>query len=160
MILGMMVLRWIKLNCRAAASSTSRAVGRLSARMGIQPPRVGVTDRVTQAMVTGILRPMVILPTAWVTQLRPDFLEAVLSHELAHLRRWDLWTIYVQRLTETVLFFHPAVWWLSSRLQQEREWCCDAFAVRVTGEPVVYVCALERVASWQRELCMPCWQPE
>lgn len=106
-------------------------------------------------MVTGIWRPMIVLPAAWIAQLPPDFLEAVLSHELAHLRRRDLWIIYLQRLVETTLFFHPAVWWLSSRLQREREWCCDAFAVRVTGEPVVYVQALELVAGRQRERCMP-----
>jgi hypothetical protein len=73
-------------------------------------------------------------------------LEAVLAHELAHIRRWDLWVNLGQRVVETLLFYHPAVWWLSRRLRGERELCCDELAVKATGERVVYVSALEHLA--------------
>ena len=53
-----------------------------------------------------------LLPAAWVLEMTPESLEAVIAHELAHLRRWDQWTNLLQRLVET-LFYHPAVWWLS-----------------------------------------------
>jgi len=73
-------------------------------------------------------------------------LEAVIAHELAHVRRWDLWVVYAQRLAETVLFYHPAVWWISARISGEREICCDDLAVAATGLRFEYAAALERAA--------------
>ena len=71
---------------------------------------------------------------------------ALLAHELAHIRRWDLWVNVFQRVVETLLFYHPAVWWLSDRLRSERELCSDELAVRAVGRRVVYAEALEFVA--------------
>src|SRR5262249_45996372 len=68
------------------------------------------------------------------------------AHELAHIRRWDLWVTLVQRVAETLLFYHPAVWWISRLLDQEREMCCDELAVAATGERLVYVQTLATVA--------------
>src|SRR5690606_9531729 len=72
-----------------------------------------------------------------------------LAHELAHIRRHDLWINLLQRVVETLLFHHPAVWWLSARLRRERELCCDELAVRLTGQPIGYARALEHVARWR-----------
>ena len=69
-------------------------------------------------MVVGILRPMVLLPAAWIAEMPPEILEAVIAHELAHIRRRDLWATFFQRLVETLLFYHPAVWWISRRVSR------------------------------------------
>ena len=60
----------------------------------------------------------------------------MIAHELAHVRRRDLWVNLFQRLTETLLFYHPAVWWLSRRIRVERELCCDDLATQFCGSPV------------------------
>jgi len=75
----------------------------------------------------------------------------VIAHELAHIRRFDLWFNLFQRFVETLLFYHPAVWWLSRRVRLAREMCCDELAAKATGERVVYVTALELVARKRLE---------
>ncbi len=65
---------------------------------------------------------------------------------LRSLRRYDLWFNFLQRLIETFLFYHPAVWWLSARLRQDRELCCDALAVSITADRLTYAQTLEHVA--------------
>ncbi|QDU25171.1 Regulatory protein BlaR1 [Anatilimnocola aggregata] len=112
------------------------------------PHVVYASERVTEALAVGFFRPVVLLPAAWLLELPPNLLEAVVAHELAHLRRCDLWVNLLQRLAEAVLFYHPAVWWLSSRLRRERELCCDQLAVAATGERLDYAEALELTARW------------
>ena len=87
-----------------------------------------------------------LVPVAWVTEMPAEALEAVIAHELAHVRRLDLWVNLLQRVVETLFFYHPAVWWISRQLRQEREMCCDEMAVAATGERLAYVEALELVA--------------
>ena len=115
----------------------------LARRMGLARVRVFVSARVRQALVTGFWRPMVLLPAAWLAEMPPEMLEGVLAHELAHLRRLDLWAILLQRLVETLLFYHPAVWWLSRRLSREREMCCDEMAVAAIGDRLAFTKALQ-----------------
>lgn len=123
------------------------AVARLTTQLQLSRiPSVFISPRVVDATVVGFLRPIVLLPAAWVLELSPDLLEAVLAHELAHIRRHDLWINLLQRVVETVLFYHPAVWWVSRRLRAEREMCCDELAVSATHQRLVYVTALESVA--------------
>jgi beta-lactamase regulating signal transducer with metallopeptidase domain len=108
---------------------------------------VAASREIAQAIATGIIRPMVLIPAAWVSALPPTAIEAVLAHELAHIRRWDLWVNLLQRFAETVFFFHPLVWWLSRIISYEREFCCDQLAIEVTGNPVRYVETLARVTG-------------
>ena len=96
-------------------------------------------------MAVGFIRPVVLIPASWLTQLTPQMIEAIIAHELAHIRRWDLWVNLVQRLIETLLFYHPAVWWLSSRIRLEREMCCDEIAAGCSDR-VLYARSLESVA--------------
>jgi beta-lactamase regulating signal transducer with metallopeptidase domain len=122
-------------------------VERLGRRLQIDAmPLVFLSRRVTEAMAVGVLRPLVLIPAAWATEMPLEMLEAVIAHELAHLRRRDLWVNLLQRVAETVLFYHPAVWWLSHRLRQERELCADELAVAATGRRLEYAEALEQVA--------------
>ena len=92
--------------------------------------------------VIGWLKPVVLLPAATLLGLTPEQLEAVLAHELAHIRRYDYLVNIVQMLIETLFFYHPAVWWISGRIRQERELCCDDIAVRCCGDAVGYARAL------------------
>src|SRR5262249_13954286 len=104
-------------------------VTRLAGRIGFRAaPTVCLSARTAQALAARVPRPLLLLPAAWLMDLPPDVLEAVIAHELAHLRRHDLWINLWLRVAETVLFYHPAVWWLSRRLRAERELCCDELA--------------------------------
>jgi hypothetical protein len=122
----------------------------LRARLGI--PRfsqVFVSGRALEVVALGYVRPMVLLPAAMVAQMQPQMLEAVIAHELAHIRRFDLWVNLGQRVMETLLFYHPAVWWLSHQLRSERELCCDELAVKATGQRLTYASALESAGRVQ-----------
>jgi beta-lactamase regulating signal transducer with metallopeptidase domain len=92
--------------------------------------------------VIGWLKPVVLLPVSAFAGLSPLQVEAILAHELAHIRRHDYIVNLLQSLLEMLLFYHPAVWWLSRRIRIEREHCCDDLAVSLCGDPVVYARAL------------------
>ncbi|HEV3137611.1 MAG TPA: M56 family metallopeptidase, partial [Pirellulales bacterium] len=131
-------------------SETSRVVDRVARQLAFRvQPAVYAVERISQAMAVGIFKPMVLLPAAWICDLPPDVLEAVIAHELAHLRRWDVAINFAQRVVETVLFFHPVVWWCSRRLRIEREMCCDELAQAAIGNRVAYAKALAYLARQQ-----------
>jgi len=90
----------------------------------------------------GWLRPIILLPACALTGLAPLQLEAVLAHELAHIRRGDFLVNLLQSLVEVLLFYHPAVWWLSGRIRAERELCCDDVAAALCGDPLILARAL------------------
>jgi hypothetical protein len=92
--------------------------------------------------VLGWLQPVILLPAAALTGLNPDQLKAILAHELAHIRRWDYLANIAQTVVEILGFYHPAVWWVSSRIRIERENCCDDLAVQVCGNSLQYAKAL------------------
>jgi beta-lactamase regulating signal transducer with metallopeptidase domain len=104
--------------------------------------RLLIGERVTGPVVFGWLRPVVLLPVSAVTGLNESQLLAILAHELAHVRRHDFLVNTLQRCIESVLFYHPAVWWLSARIRKERELCCDDLAVSVCGDRLAYAEAL------------------
>ncbi len=116
---------------------------------------LGVTRRVTLAaceriaapVLVGILRPIILLPPSALTGWSPDEIEMVLLHELAHVRRWDNLINLVQRLVESLLFFHPAVWLVSGWVRREREACCDAVVVNRTKRPHAYAEMLVALAA-------------
>lgn len=147
LLLGVVGVASLRRRHVTVAPAVVERVVQLSRRLGLTAvPGVVGSRHVGEALATGLWRPMVLLPLSWLSEAPPDVLDAVIAHELAHIRRRDLWVNAFQRVTETLLFYHPAVWWISSRLTQERELCCDSLAVSVTGERVVYARALEFVA--------------
>ena len=106
---------------------------------------------ITNPLTAGVLRPWILLPITALTSLSPEQLEVVLCHELAHIRRADyLWNL-LQTIVETLFFFHPAVWWISRRVREERELCCDDIAVRGCSDPTVYAWALLRLEEERRK---------
>ncbi len=118
----------------------------LKARLRIRRNvRLLQSARIAGPSMIGWLRPVILLPPCSITGLKPDELSAVLLHELAHIRRHDyMWNV-VQTCAETVLFFHPAVWWVSARIRTEREHCCDDLVLAMEGEPRTYATALMRL---------------
>lgn len=92
--------------------------------------------------VVGWLRPVILIPVSALTQLTPGQVEALLAHELAHIRRHDYVVNLLQSAVETLFFYHPAVWWVGRCMRQEREHCCDDVAVELCGDPVTYARAL------------------
>ncbi len=103
---------------------------------------VKVSTQIGSPMVIGLLKAVVILPSATLTRIAPEHLEALLAHELAHIKRFDTLSNLIVAAIETVLFFHPAVWWLSHVVRTEREHCCDDLAIQLVGSKATYARAL------------------
>ena len=116
---------------------------RTRARLRVtRPVRLLESAAVTVPTVIGWLRPIVLLPVSAMSGLTPSQVEAILAHELAHVRRHDYLVNLLQSAIETLLFYHPAVWWLSARIRREREHCCDDAAVALLGDAIAYGRAL------------------
>ncbi|PHN07639.1 M56 family metallopeptidase [Flavilitoribacter nigricans] len=100
-------------------------------RMGIRRPvRIYFSRLVEEPLTFGHLRPLILFPLALVNQLSVEQVEAILLHELAHIRRWDYLVNWLQSILELLFFFHPAVWWLSGEVRKAREHCCDDLVLR------------------------------
>ena len=100
-------------------------------------------------MAMGLLRPLVLLPIGLVSQLSTDAVQALLAHELAHIKRHDYLINLLQRIVETLLFYHPVVWWLSRSIRQEREHIADDLAAQALGSPRRLALALTQLSEWQ-----------
>jgi beta-lactamase regulating signal transducer with metallopeptidase domain/uncharacterized protein involved in exopolysaccharide biosynthesis len=115
----------------------------LKQQLGItRPVRLLRSTLVEVPVVIGWLRPVILLPASTLTGLTPAQIETILVHELAHVRRCDYLVNAFQNLVETILFYHPAVWWISRCIREEREHCCDDWVVRVCSDRVAYARAL------------------
>ena len=99
--------------------------------------------------VIGWFRPVVFFPVTALTGLSEEQLEVVIAHELAHIQRLDPFVNVFQVCVETLLFYHPAVWWLNKRIRAEREHCCDDMAVALCGNAVEYARALALMEEWR-----------
>jgi len=119
-----------------------RACRRLGVARGV---RALATSGIDVPAVAGWLSPVVLVPMALVTSLPAAQLEALIVHELAHVRRGDVLVNVLQAVLETLAFYHPAVWWLSGRLRVEREHCCDDLVLAATGGRAEYGRALVAV---------------
>lgn len=119
------------------------AFARLMRRMNIgHTVKLHISSDISGPLAIGVLRSTILLPVSALTALSMEQIEVVLAHELAHIRRADFFWNIVQTCVETLFFFHPAVWWLSSRVRQLREVCCDDVAVAFCDDPVMYATAL------------------
>ena len=122
-----------------------------AARIGLKfVPVVAYCERIAIPVVSGIFRPVVLLPSWLAAELESVQLLSILAHEMAHIRRFDLLVNLLQRLLETALFFHPAVWIVGRQLSFERENCCDDAVVQAGYKSVLYASTLVRMA----ELCL------
>ncbi|MBV9252227.1 MAG: M56 family metallopeptidase [Acetobacteraceae bacterium] len=125
-----------------------QTLDRLIVRMHVsRSVRLLATDRVHSPSVIGWLRPVILAPVGVLCGLAPEHVEALLAHELAHVRRHDYLVKVLQGIAESLLFYHPAVWWISNQIRAEREHCCDDLAVAASGDVLVYARALAELES-------------
>jgi hypothetical protein len=150
-----------------ARRMATQAVGRVPAEWEARfqrlahAVRVGVRVRLLQSArvaaptVVGWLRPVVLLPASALTGLPAEQLELLLLHELAHVRRHDFAVNLLQCAAETLLFYHPGVWWVSRRIREEREHCCDDLAVRHAAGAPAYIAALAAMEGLRARVPAP-----
>lgn len=130
-------------------------LARLQGLMGLQSNiRILSGEPIIGPSIYGVIAPNLLLPPALLLGVPVEQLEAIIAHELAHIRRHDYLVNLVQQLVEAVLFFNPAVWWINRQIRIEREACCDRLAVETTGKPEAYAWTLEAWARKQREISM------
>src|SRR5436190_878209 len=120
---------WLRVRA-AVRSSASSAI--------VAPVEVRSSPGLLEPGVVGFLRPILLLPEGIEKCLTPHQLEAVLAHELCHVRRRDNLTSAIHMIVEAVFWFHPLVWWIGSRLVDERERACDEAVLSLGSEPRVY----------------------
>jgi GWxTD domain-containing protein len=151
--LGLMAVRRMKsLGAEPVPRELQFRLHQLSQRLGVeQTVKLANSALVQVPTVIGWLRPVILIPVGCLMGLSPSQVEAVLAHELAHIRRHDYLVSVFQSAVEALLFYHPAVWWVSQQIRREREHCCDDLAVRISGDSLAYAKALsfleERRAS-------------
>ena len=150
MALGML---WIARSASGPAGRNAPWQARLSGMAldaGItRAVRLRVIDGIASPLAAGIWRPVVLVPASLVTGMPPELLAALLAHELAHVRRHDYLFNLLQNVIEALLFFHPAVWWISRVVRIEREHIADDFAARQLGEPRRLALALSELERLQ-----------
>jgi len=123
---------------------------KLGGQIGIsRPARLLVSALVQVPTVIGWLRPVVLVPVGALAGLPAAHVEALLLHELGHIRRYDYLINILQSVAESLLFYHPAVWWVSGHIRAERELCCDDLAVSIGGDALTYAQALAQLESYR-----------
>ena len=126
------------------------SVARLALRFGVtRTVRLRIVDTLASPVTAGWWRPVVLVPASLVSGMPPDLLGALLAHEMAHIKHHDYLVNLLQNVIETVLFYHPAVWWISNRIRVERELMADDLAARTLGEPRRLALALSELEKLQ-----------
>jgi beta-lactamase regulating signal transducer with metallopeptidase domain len=147
--IGLIRLRQVRKN--AVALEVSRLDPVLRETLQSFPSRrnvaLGISDRQRVPAVLGFFRPLIVFPSWTMRELSTPELNSILIHELAHLRRWDDWTNLVQKVVRALLFFHPAVWWIESRISLEREMACDDIVLSRTANARAYAECLVSIAE-------------
>lgn len=120
----------------------------LCAVLGVhRPVALRVVDSIDSPASAGWWRPVVLLPTALIARMPHELIEALLAHELAHIRRHDYLVNLMQGVVEALLFYHPVTWWLSRQIRNEREHIADRLAAEATGEPRRLALALSELSE-------------
>lgn len=140
---GLNVRRLRRKGIKPAPEEINRLLKATARRVGVRRAVEAMQSAlVTGPVVIGWLKPLLLLPASTMSGLTAEQLEAILAHELAHIRRSDYAVNVLQTLVETVFFYHPAIWWVSRRMRIHREDCCDDRAVALTSNPATYASAL------------------
>lgn len=154
-VLGVAIMAWrafrqwqalerIAQECAEPSSELERMLASLARRFGlVRFVRVLVTSEIDTPTLIGWIKPVVLIPTAVALGFPRQQIELILAHELGHLRRYDHLVNLAQAVIETLLFYHPAVHWISREVRNDREVCCDRLVLRLTkGEPREYAATL------------------
>ncbi|MBE9510036.1 MAG: M48 family metalloprotease [Bacteroidetes bacterium] len=107
--------------------------------------KVLISTRVKTPMVIGFIKPVILVPISIITHLPVEQVDAIIAHELAHIKRNDYLINLIQTLFEILFFYHPCVWWISYVIRKERENCCDDVAVSICGGSSIYINALKNL---------------
>jgi beta-lactamase regulating signal transducer with metallopeptidase domain len=152
--IGLIVARRMKsIATQPVAIEVQRVFHDLSRRLGVVSTVSLMNSALVQVpTVIGWLRPAVLLPVGCLTGLSTIQIEAIFAHELAHIRRHDYLVSVFQSIVEAVLFYHPAVWWVSKQVRREREDSCDDLAVKISGDSLAYAKALSFLEERRRSL--------
>ena len=153
LFVGLRLTRRLRSTAHPAPDEWQQVLGRLCG-----PGRtVGllVSSLVDVPAVVGWLKPAILVPVEFLTGLPAGYITALLAHELAHVERRDYLVNVLQSVAEAVLFYHPAVWWISDQIRDERELCCDDLAVAASGDAATYVRALAELESRQATRMSP-----
>jgi beta-lactamase regulating signal transducer with metallopeptidase domain len=135
--------RFARRHTWAADPSWDERVSVLVQHLSItRPVRLAVSALAHVPAVVGWMKPVVLVPAGLFANLPAEQIEALLAHELAHVCRHDYLVNLLQTAVETLFFYHPAVWWVSRNIRNERENCCDDLAVKFCGDTLAYVRAL------------------
>lgn len=122
-------------------------------RIGLRcAPALRVSQEILVPIVVGVLRPVILLPATTLVRLEAEQIRWILTHELSHIRRFDPVILLFQRGAETLLYFHPAVWYLSRQIQLQRELCCDSEAVASGAPPRILAESLVEVSELRKEI--------
>jgi beta-lactamase regulating signal transducer with metallopeptidase domain/predicted nucleic acid-binding Zn-ribbon protein len=151
MALGLM---WITNTRRRSLANTDASLqsklNLLAIQFGLKRPiNLLICNEIDSPVTAGWWKPIVLMPTALAIRLPPDLIEALLAHELAHIKRHDYLINLMQSAIEALLFFHPVIWWLSKQIRIERENIADDLAATVLGEPRRLALALEALDQFQ-----------
>jgi D-alanyl-D-alanine endopeptidase (penicillin-binding protein 7) len=131
-------------------------VRRLARGMGrCRPIAVRVVEGLSGPITAGWRQPVILIPASLLTRMPAELLEALIAHEVAHVVRWDYLVNLLQSVAEALLFFHPAVWWLSCRIRIEREQIADDLAAGALGEPRRLALALHALSQTQQPPPLP-----
>jgi D-alanyl-D-alanine endopeptidase (penicillin-binding protein 7) len=125
-------------------------VGAMAVQFGItRTVRLRIVEGIASPLTAGWWRPVLLLPSSLLTGMPPELLEALIAHELGHVKRCDYLVNLVQNVIETLLFYHPAVWWISRCVRREREQIADDLAANHLGEPRRLALALSELEKIQ-----------
>ncbi|HUB80455.1 MAG TPA: M56 family metallopeptidase [Bryobacteraceae bacterium] len=145
---GWMVAARLRVGARSAPMAWCETVERLRRQLGVlRSVGLRVSAMVQSPVVVGAWRPLILVPVGMLVGMPAAQVEALLAHELAHIRRHDYLVNLLQSLAEALLFYHPAVWWISGHVRAEREHCCDDAAVALSGDVIGYANALAELAG-------------
>jgi len=143
---GLWRVRWLKKHC-APLEACSLDSYTNDLPQGSRKFAVCVSEQIRVPAALGFFRPIVAIPLWAVRDLSAEELHTVVLHEAAHLERWDDWTNLLQKIVRALLFFHPAVWWIDSRLAIEREMSCDDMVLARSRSAREYAACLVSLAE-------------
>jgi len=148
-VIGLWHVRALRRSCIAidSANLDPYLLETLKRNRGRRVVSLCTSERVQVPTAIGLIEPAVVIPRWAMEELSLDDLHQILLHELAHLRRWDDWTNLAQKIVKALFFFHPAVWWIESKVSLEREMACDDAVLAETARPRAYAECLTHLAE-------------
>ncbi|MEO0472838.1 MAG: M56 family metallopeptidase, partial [Bacteroidota bacterium] len=143
-----LLYQWRRRRSEAVSDHWQRKLDRYARRIGLKKHiQMLQADWVREPITFGHVKPVILVPVGMLTGMAPEQVEAILWHELAHIRRADFLVNWLQSWVEVLFFFHPLVWWISASVRESREHCCDDLAVRHCRDPWLYAEALTRLPA-------------